>query len=347
MKQLLKNYASTMFFILGLYLFYSHTAYYLDFFHGTYSLDFAPWVHFTIRQAFQTVISLYAIFLPLFYTIHTSPSKALLIIEAIIKKVQKWRYVFSQEEKVAMLAWCVKWFYAPLMIFWLLGHIFWLVSSIDIFLKTSSHGIPFMELFNGSIFWISFNTILFIDVFFFTTWYLLESPYLKNTIRSVEPTLLWWAVTLMCYPPFNEYTRKVLDWYSNDFPQFTDPYIHIWLNVLILILMGIYSWASLSLGFKASNLTNRGIVYQWPYKYIRHPAYVAKNTAWWIGGIPIIWQALQTGDTKLLLFALISLIGWSSIYCLRALTEEWHLSKDKDYREYIKTVPYRFIPWVI
>ncbi len=38
---------------------------------------------------------------------------------------------------------------------------------------------------------------------------------------------------------------------------------------------------------------------------------------------------------------------WNLLYILRAITEERHLGKFEEYREYIKKVKYRFIPWVV
>jgi protein-S-isoprenylcysteine O-methyltransferase Ste14 len=92
----------------------------------------------------------------------------------------------------------------------------------------------------------------------------------------------------MCYPPFNNVTNTLVGWSSRDFPQFSSSIIHITLNSLILVLMAVYTLASVSLGWKASNLTNRGIVTTGVYRFIRHPAYTAKNLAWWIGSIPVI-----------------------------------------------------------
>src|SRR3989338_7602736 len=92
-------------------------------------------------------------------------------------------------------------------------------------------------------------------------------PNLKNTILSVEPSLLGWIVTLICYPPFNFYANKVITWKSTDFAYFSNPYLFLTINIMILALMGVYSWASISLGFKASNLTHRGIVTKGPYKF--------------------------------------------------------------------------------
>ena len=346
MKQLLKNYLSTIWLILGTYVFYSSIKFYQDFFVGRFIFSFAPWVNFDIHQAFYSIITFYVIFLIPFYYIHKEKGKALLIFEYFFKKWDNRSYTISAPEKTAFLAWGVKIFFAPLMIFWILSHIFSLAWWVEIFLQTNKAGVSFLTLFNNSIFTICFNTILFIDVFFFTSGYLLESPYLKNTIRSVEPTIFGWAVTLACYPPFNSYVTNVVGWYSTDFPQFINPQVHITLNVCLLLLMAVYSWASLSLGFKASNLTNRGIVETGPYQYIRHPAYVAKNTAWWIGAIPIILLALGKEDYSLLVIVLFSLCAWTSIYTLRAMTEEWHLSNDKEYRIYKQKVRYRFIPKV-
>jgi len=46
-------------------------------------------------------------------------------------------------------------------------------------------------------------------------------------------------------------------------------------------------------------------------------------------------------------FYILDLIFASSIYYVRAITEEPHLSLDPDYVKYCKHVKYRFIPGVI
>jgi protein-S-isoprenylcysteine O-methyltransferase Ste14 len=100
-------------------------------------------------------------------------------------------------------------------------------------------------------------------------------------------------------------------------------------------LWGIFVWASISLGFKASNLTNRGIVKTGPYCFVRHPAYAVKVLVWFIQGI-FFGQ-----------FGIFIMAGFAIIYFLRAWTEERHLSMDPDYVEYMKLVKWRFIPGVI
>ncbi|MFH0876389.1 MAG: methyltransferase [archaeon] len=106
-------------------------------------------------------------------------------------------------------------------------------------------------------------------------------------------------------------------------------------RTIIFLLLLVYLWATLSLGTKSSNLTNRGIVDKGAYKYIRHPAYISKNAAWWLMAIPIMNAQLFFG-----------LLLLSIIYFMRAITEERHLIADDDYKKYCKKTKYRFIPYV-
>jgi protein-S-isoprenylcysteine O-methyltransferase Ste14 len=204
----------------------------------------------------------------------------------------------------------------------------------------------FKYFFDNYLFLTIYWIIIFADVFIFAIWYLVESKYLNNKIKSVEPTIFWWVVALICYPPFNESTEKIFGWYSETFPAFSNFYVHIILNTLILISFAIYVWASIALGFKASNLTNRWIVSKWPYKYIRHPAYLSKNFARALWALPIIILSIKDFEFLKLFFIILSTILRFTIYYFRAITEEKHLEQDEDYQEYKKKVKYKFIPKV-
>jgi protein-S-isoprenylcysteine O-methyltransferase Ste14 len=103
-----------------------------------------------------------------------------------------------------------------------------------------------------------------------------------------------------------------------------------------------------ALAFKASNLTNRGIVSHGPYARVRHPAYAAKNLAWWIGALPNLYAIFASGNLRYGLYALLSLSGWTLLYVLRAITEERHLLMGGNgYAEYTQRVRWRFIPGII
>lgn len=240
----------------------------------------------------------------------------------------------SKEEKNSLLFYFVKLFFTPVMINFAIENISSLVNILS--------GAGLLEITKDSIlsfyFPLVFYLILVADTLIFAFGYIFESPLLKNVVKSVEPTAFGWLVAIICYPPFNELTGKIFGWYSSDFSNFGNVNINIGAGLLSLLFLAVYLWASVALGFKASNLTNRGIVSKGPYKYVRHPAYISKNLSWWIMAIPSI---------KIYGFiAIFSLTGWSFIYFLRALTEERHLMKDEDYIVYMKKVKYMFIPGI-
>ncbi len=257
------------------------------------------------------------------------------------------RLRLSPTAKQAGLALLLKFFFAPLMINWCLEHIANLSASLLHLISSLGDGLSGRALFDSSFFWASFQLILFVDTLLFTLGYIIELPALGNRIRSVDPTFFGWFICLICYPPFNEFTGRFLQWQSSDFPYFANDFVHLSINITLLIALAIFSWASVSLGFKASNLTNRGIVKHGPYAYVRHPAYAAKNLVWWLGALPTLGMTLASGSWKATAYALLALIGWTTIYALRAITEERHLlMRNNGYAEYARQVRWRFVPGI-
>jgi protein-S-isoprenylcysteine O-methyltransferase Ste14 len=252
------------------------------------------------------------------------------------------RPAFGPEQHQAMLALLLKFFFVPLMINWLLGNTSDVVAHWQAL--TASSAVPFFVWFNAHLYLLIFKIFLMVDVFFFTVGYVIEIPAIGNEIRSVDPTLAGWIACLACYPPFNQALSAFFPWQSADFPKFGGESLHVTLNCLILVAMAIYAWASVALGLRASNLTNRGIVSRGPYAWVRHPAYTVKNIAWWIGALPALGaafaQSFATG-----LWALVCVAAWTLTYVLRALTEERHLLMlENGYAQYIRRVRYRFVP---
>lgn len=347
MSAFFKNYLSTLLFIWLLYLFYSSNSYYTSLFSGQYFFNIFWGFWFTYQEIIHTIIFWYVILLIPFYSLFPTQSKAYIILKMLKKLLNNLSYKLEKQEKTALLAWGVKWFFAPLMIMWFFGHVSSLISQwIGVIQNYWMMSENFLAFFNQYFFLFAFSFILFLDVLFFTLGYLLEGKIFKNEIISIESTFFWWFVCLACYPPFNAFTNNVFWWYSNDFPQFVDWKFHLFFNFLILILMGIYTWASVSLWLKASNLTNRGIITTGPYKYVRHPAYITKNLSWWIGGIPILSWLWLSGNMTWFFAWITSLFCWSLIYYFRAITEERHLSQDPNYIVYKTQTPNRFIPFL-
>ena len=254
----------------------------------------------------------------------------------------------SPDDRLAVLSTLLKSFFGPMMALFLMAHCMGALSNGQAILELGITQDSVRSLFDRFGYWFLMQVILFVDVLLFTIGYLVESPRLGNEIRSVDPTLLGWAAALLCYPPFNSLiTSRVLGAPVSDFPQFDDPTMHLALNLLLLALLAGYASASVALGLKASNLTHRGIVARGPYALIRHPAYVCKNMAWWIGSVPLVTSEFAKSPVNGLL-VLASVLAWTMLYVLRALTEEDHLRKvDGDYAAYAAKVRYRFIPGLI
>lgn len=295
----------------------------------------------------------YLMLLILFYMLENEPrdAKAVLALRGLRRLLRDPKCVLRSglphEERLGGLTMLLKVFFAPLMVLSLFDFTNNMIrNGTYLAMHAGMIRTDFVEVFNTHGFWFLFQVILFLDVFFFTIGYLIEHPALKNEIRSVDPTLLGWAVTVVCYPPFNGITAYLLGGNVVEFPHFEEPVVHVAVNLMLLVLMAIYASASVALNLKGSNLTHRGIIAHGPYRFVRHPAYACKNVAWWLGTIPAILLAAQRSYWEVFL-VVGSAVAWSFLYVMRALTEEDHLrSVDGEYDAYCRKVPYRFIPGV-
>ncbi|MEL7189253.1 MAG: DUF1295 domain-containing protein [Pseudomonadota bacterium] len=184
-------------------------------------------------------------------------------------------------------------------------------------------------------------TLLFvIDVQIGTVGYLFTLRPLDAHIRSGNPFVAGWLAALLCYPPFVwgliGSNNQVLSYESNiakwDYwLAGNDTALWLWAAWLI-VLTGIYAWATVAFGIRFSNLTYRGVITNGPYRYTRHPAYLSKNLFWWCSAMPFLVTSGSAVDAIRNTFFLVLVNG---IYYWRARTEEAHLlAEDPKYREY-------------
>ncbi|MFO0737856.1 MAG: isoprenylcysteine carboxylmethyltransferase family protein [Labilithrix sp.] len=298
----------------------------------------------------------------------------ILILTRAFQTRKFWRRAKNRRIKTTLLAMIVKGFFTPLMIGFVTGHLnsiskAWLahkhLPSMDY--KTPA-GSSFLKVFD--LWWhnvalrftdlipslhdlaqlvqpwtwsradFSWGLGLFYDVIFAVDcgWalvgYGLESRWLGNKTRSVEPTAFGWLVCLSCYPPFNNVLGTYLPLDNGPSVITNDDWL-LALRAATCFLFSIYAAATVAFGPRFSNLTNRGIVTRGPYRFVRHPAYLCKCSAWWLEHIPTI--------TITKAFFLCFLCLW---YGLRAWTEERHLSADPDYLAYKRKVPWVIFPGV-
>ncbi len=259
---------------------------------------------------------------------------------------------FSVQDKKNILGFLVKLFFAPIMTVFFFDNFYHLINNInyistglvaDIQSGNYSHRRLNLDLSN------IVPTIIFsIDVALAWCGYLVSSRWLDNQTKSTEPTFIGWMACLLSYPPF----RAIPAWLftmpgEKMYLQLPEQWLVTLLAILMIVSYSLYMLPTIFFGVRFSNLTNRGIIRTGPFAYVRHPAYAAKNIAWWFVGLPVaIYSGLNYGVVTMLLM-LFGLIFMTGIYYLRAITEEKHLAIDPYYQAYCQKVRYRFIPHII
>ena len=249
-----------------------------------------------------------------------------------------WQVAIAEHAR----GWAIKAFFLPLMSIYA-------TNELDqLYIKgfALQEGYTYVRFYE-----FAWSLIFTFDVMFGTLGYALSLRAIDSHIRSAEPTSLGWIVTVVCYQPlwgfvFATYLNHVAGpawsaWLSDY------PFLHAIWGSAILLLMGIYGWATVSFGCRFSNLTHRGIITSGPYRFTKHPAYVSKNLAYWLIYVP--WAASGSVGFGEALRCSVLLLCVNGLYVLRAWTEERHLSRDAVYRQYAVHVDhyglFRWLQW--
>ena len=354
--------------------FYSDALYLLIYVFLFCNPFFRKYFNSDLQNYYLICLGIYVLASPVIYlifkpkTIHKSHSieffnyfirifKNIIILKSDYKEVLNG-FIPSYQEKQAIMLVFIKVFFGTLMVGFLYNDLGTISNNINIcshiFYNTNTAD----AIINNSNFLYKFAiTVLFtIDVLMFAIGYLTEACFLNNKIKNVDTNIAGVIFCLLCYPPFNIVASKFLGWNQSDntlaFNDITS--VFAWsLRIAGLFFLAIYASASVSLGTRASNLTNRGTVTKFPYNIVRHPAYISKNLFWFFTTIPILLVDFNSPSFNLesyLTFAgliMLSYISWAAIYYFRAIFEERHLMQDPEYQAYAEKVKYRFIPFVI
>jgi protein-S-isoprenylcysteine O-methyltransferase Ste14 len=221
------------------------------------------------------------------------------------------------------MGWTVKGFFTPLMTVYLSQEMQYLCSA---FRNATGDSWQNYDLW----FHLSYG----IDLLFCVVGYTATLRLFDSQIRSVEPTALGWGAALICYQPFyaivgSMYLKYESGYYwgqwLGDWPHVRD----LW-GVVIILCVFTYALSTVAFGLRFSNLTHRGIITTGPYRFSKHPAYLAKNLSWWLIAVPFVPSpsiAAAAQHCALLLLL-------NGVYLLRARTEERHLSRDPQYVAY-------------
>ena len=229
-----------------------------------------------------------------------------------------WRLIRNH-----LLGWTVKAYFLPLMAVYLNNELRSLYGAVE---GIGPATMPVYQVF--------YHLSYAVDLLFCVVGYSVSIRLFDSQIRSVEPTVGGWLVALICYQPFYSVIGRFYLQYDDNI--FWDNWLQPWpalrvvWAVLIIGLASIYALCTVSFGLRFSNLTNRGIITGGPYRFTKHPAYLAKNLSWWLISVPFISeQGWQAALRNCCLLALLNLV-----YFARARTEERHLSRDPTYVAY-------------
>ncbi len=237
-------------------------------------------------------------------------------------------------------AWLVKAFFLPLMLVFMSQNLAAISTKIGSFQGVRG----FIHLYDLS--WLGLYTL---DVAFAAVGYSLTLRLFDAHTRSAEPTMFGWALCVVCYQPFWGVAGRMFLNYDDGkgwgaWLQGMPVVQAVW-GSAILLLTVVYVWATVTFGLRFSNLTHRGVLTFGPYRFVRHPAYLAKNLSWWLVAIPFI----PTSGWAEALRACVALLLVNGVYALRAWTEERHLGRDAAYRAYQAQTPWwgaRLAGWI-
>ncbi len=175
----------------------------------------------------------------------------------------------------------------------------------------------------------------FLDVTIALVGYLCTLKFLDSHIRSTDTSGFGWLVCIVCYGPwwlmfYQAYVDYDDDSYWQDWLA-GRPEMLTWIwGGLIVFFTFTYLWATIAFGIRFSNLTNRGIITNGPYRWLKHPAYVSKNIFFWLISVPFV--VVDTVGEAFRLSVLLVLVN--ILYYFRAKTEEAHLRNDPVYVAY-------------
>jgi hypothetical protein len=234
------------------------------------------------------------------------------------------------ELRAFALSWLVKAFFLPLMVAYACDQV---ADLRAVLAAIAASGLV------ANSWHLVFRLAYLADLLFCVVGYVLTLRLFAAQIRSTDSTVSGWLVALLCYQPFYSVIGALYLRYdeSAEWTRFFYPrYPHagdVW-GVCILVLVCIYGLATVAFGLRFSNLTHRGIITNGPYRYTKHPAYLAKNLSWWLISMPFL---LTSGPMSALRHSIL-LALLNGLYFLRAKTEERHLSKDPVYVAYCEWI---------
>lgn len=200
-------------------------------------------------------------------------------------------------------------------------------------------GIPPMpsDFVQGVLLFLKFNFLILICTII--PGYMFSSRLLGTEVRNLDRSAFGWWVTFICYDPLVNITFVAWLNYSFFLVPGTVPWIsYLVSHKILLILVGciiiamelVHVWAEATLGIRSSNLMNRGVITTGPFRFTKHPVYVAKCIGWFFMSLPFMGMGSLLHNIQMSLIFLAVCI----LYGMRAWAEEKIFRDDSDYQRY-------------
>jgi len=235
-----------------------------------------------------------------------------------------WDEVDWEKLKQHLMEWVLKGFFLPIMIPLFIQGVSRLQGSL--LQIPDGNYVGYIQLLTVTVLCISYAIQISGYVFTLRT--------LDTHIRNCNPYFFAWVVTLIMFIPFwPVMTRSYLKiddgyhwwkWFSD-----YSVLLYAW-GALIILCQLIWIWSDALFGLRYSQLTNRGIITNGPYRYFKHPSYLFQNIALWLVSVPF----LSHGGVLLVVKHCTALLVINTLYYVRARAEEKHLSQDPTYQAY-------------
>jgi isoprenylcysteine carboxyl methyltransferase (ICMT) family protein YpbQ len=187
----------------------------------------------------------------------------------------------------------------------------------------------------GFVYETAMLLIFFVEYIVVVVGYCCTLKLFNTHIRTTDQSGFGWLACLACYGPLWMALYPAYLAYGNQsywqgaLEHMSTGFIVIW-GIAILLLSICYVRCTIAFGLRFSNLTNRGIITNGPYRWFKHPAYLVKNISFWMISVPFIPTA---GISEAIRTCLLLLLV-NGLYYVRARTEENHLRSDPDYVAY-------------
>ena len=332
-KKTIGKYVFWFLLIGGLYQFYGHHPFYVQFAaHTRQMLGTYLWLFVIGGLPYFLVVERYR------YSRFDMFNDSYLRIVSLSRTMlrldwKKLRYrLFRRGYRSMLLAWILRMHYMPVMVeqaYYGMVRITGVASS-----PTYQYGVEGTAAFLVMVLFCIDSTCASIGYFW-------ESSLTGTRFREADPYPFHWMVVLVCYYPFIKFAGTFFPFpYGIDGSPLlsSDPNFRLAVNICTIAALGGMVLTTASLGFAYSNLCYKKIQTRGLYGLVRHPATVCKLTFFFF----TIFRYRSS-----FCFATITLyIIWCTIYVTRAICEERFLRQFAEYRDYMNKVRYRFIPGV-